>query len=103
METNPAAAGIEAHFSGVDDPRIERKKLHQLLDIMVIAICSAICGADTWEDVEIFGKAKEKWFREFLELPHGIPSHDTFNRVFNRKNMVGPIGINIVHHACEGR
>lgn len=84
METSTVAAGIEEHFSGIEDPRIDRKKLHQLLDIMVIAICAAICGADTWEDVEIFGKAKEKWFREFLELPNGIPSHDTFNRVFNR-------------------
>jgi len=84
METNTIAAGIEEHFSGIEDPRIERKKLHKLLDIMVIAICAAICGADTWEDVETFGKAKEEWFREFLELPNGIPSHDTFNRVFNR-------------------
>jgi predicted transposase YbfD/YdcC len=84
METNVVAAGIEAHFSELEDPRIDRKKLHKLLDIMVIAICAAICGADTWEDVEIFGEAKEKWFRAFLELPNGIPSHDTFNRVFNR-------------------
>jgi predicted transposase YbfD/YdcC len=84
METSTVAAGIEEHFSSIEDPRIDRKKLHQLLDIMVIAICAAICGADTWEDVEIFGKAKEKWFREFLKLPNGIPSHDTFNRVFNR-------------------
>jgi predicted transposase YbfD/YdcC len=84
MGTNTVAAGIEEHFSGIEDPRIDRKKLHKLLDIMVIAICAAICGADTWEDVEIFGKAKEKWFRALLELPNGIPSHDTFNRVFNR-------------------
>lgn len=84
METNTVAKGIEEHFSGVEDPRIERKKLHKLLDIMVIAICAAICGADTWEDVETFGKAKKEWFDEFLELPNGIPSHDTFNRVFNR-------------------
>ena len=84
METKVVAAGIEAHFSELEDPRIDRKKLHKLLDIMVIAICAAICGADTWEDVEIFGEAKEKWFRAFLELPNGIPSHDTFNRVFNR-------------------
>jgi predicted transposase YbfD/YdcC len=84
LETNTVAAGIEAHFSELEDPRIDRKKLHKLLDIMVIAICAAICGADTWEDVEIFGEAKEKWFRAFLGLPNGIPSHDTFNRVFNR-------------------
>jgi predicted transposase YbfD/YdcC len=53
-----------------------------LLDIIVIAICAVICGADTWTDVELFGKAKEEWVKGFLELPHGIPSHDTFGRVF---------------------
>jgi predicted transposase YbfD/YdcC len=84
METNTVAAGIEEHFGEMEDPRIDRRKLHQLLDIMVIAICAAICGADTWEDVETFGKAKKEWFEEFLELPNSIPSHDTFNRVFNR-------------------
>ena len=84
MESDNVTASIEKHFGGVEDPRIERKKLHKLIDIMVIAICAAICGADTWEDVETFGKAKQKWFEGFLELPNGIPSHDTFNRVFNR-------------------
>jgi len=84
MESENIAAGIEEHFGSIRDPRIDRKKLHKLLDIMVIAICAAICGADTWEDVETFGKAKQEWFEGFLELPHGIPSHDTFNRVFNR-------------------
>jgi len=84
MERNAVTGGIETHFSGINDPRIDRKKLHKMIDILVIAICAVICGADTWEDVEIFGKAKEEWFRKFLELPNGIPSHDTFNRVFNR-------------------
>lgn len=84
MESNNVTASIQKHFGDVEDPRIERKKLHKLIDIMVIAICAAICGADTWEDVETFGKAKQKWFEGFLELPNGIPSHDTFNRVFNR-------------------
>ena len=69
------------HFSDVEDPRSDNKR-HLLLDIIVIAICAAICGADTWTDVELFGQAKERWFRTFLELPHGIPSHDTFSRVF---------------------
>lgn len=85
METTTVAAGIEEHFGSIEDPRAEHgRKLHKLLDILVIAICAAICGADTWEDVETFGKAKKEWFKEFLELPNGIPSHDTFNRVFNR-------------------
>ena len=76
-------AGIEEHFGELKDPRIDRQ-LHKLIDILIIAICAVICGADTWEDVEAFGKAKKAWFESFLELPNGIPSHDTFNRVFNR-------------------
>jgi len=84
MTANPVAADIEAHFGNLEDPRADHgRKLHKLLDILVIAICATICGADTWEDVETFGKAKKEWFRAFLELPNGIPSHDTFNRVFN--------------------
>jgi len=77
-------ATIEEHFGKLEDPRVERTKLHKLLDILVIAICAAICGADTWEDAEMFGRAKKEWFQKFLELSNGIPSHDTFNRVFNR-------------------
>ena len=69
------------YFSDLEDPRSDNRR-HLLLDIVVIAICAAICGADTWTDVELFGQAKEQWFRTFLELPHGIPSHDTFGRVF---------------------
>ncbi len=75
-------ASIEHHFSGLEDPRIDRTKLHKLLDIVVIAICAVVCGADSWVDVEMFGHAKHKWLKTFLELPNGIPSHDTFGRVF---------------------
>src|SRR5262249_48069246 len=57
-------------------------KRHKLLDILVIALCGFICGVDDWVELEQFGKAKLKWFRTFLELPNGIPSHDTFGRVF---------------------
>jgi len=78
------AASIAAHFNKLEDPRIDRTKRHKLLDILVIAICGVICGADNWVEVALFGEAKEEWFRTFLELPNGIPSHDTFNRVFNR-------------------
>ena len=84
----PITATIEEHFGNLQDPRIDRTKLHQLIDILVIAICAVICGADTWEDVEEFGKAKQAWFETFLELPNGIPSHDTFNRVFARLDPV---------------
>jgi predicted transposase YbfD/YdcC len=75
---------LEEHFGDLTDPRIDRTKLHKLLDILVIAICAVIAGADNWEDVEEFGKARLAWFRTFLELPNGIPSHDTFTRVFAR-------------------
>ncbi len=77
---------IESHFSNIDDPRIERRKLHKLIDIITISICAVICGADTWEDIELFGESKQEWLKKFLELPNGIPSHDTFSRVFARIN-----------------
>ena len=66
----------------LEDPRIDRCKRHQLLDI-AIAICAVICGADSWVYVELFGKSKLEWFQTFLELPHGIPSHDTFGDVLD--------------------
>jgi predicted transposase YbfD/YdcC len=77
-------ANIREHFSGLEDPRVDRTKRHMLMDILVIAICGVVCGAETWVDVETFGNAKLKWLKQFLELPNGIPSHDTFGRVFNR-------------------
>jgi predicted transposase YbfD/YdcC len=81
MEPKPAIA-ISEHFAELEDPRVDRTKLHLLLDIIIIAICAVICGADDWVEIEEFGKAKLKWFRTFLKLPNGIPSHDTFGRVF---------------------
>lgn len=75
-------ASIVEHFAGVEDPRMERKREHRLMDILVIAISAVVCGANDWVAVETFGKAKENWLRTFLALPHGIPSHDTFGRVF---------------------
>lgn len=75
---------LTRHFSDLDDPRINRTKRHALLDIIVIAICGTICGADGWTEIQAFGEAKEEWLRTFLDLPHGIPSHDTFGRVFAR-------------------
>jgi predicted transposase YbfD/YdcC len=77
---------IRVHFSKLEDPRIDRQKLHQLMDIIVIAISAVICGAETWVDIENFGKARIEWFKKFLELPNGIPSHDTFGRVFGLLN-----------------
>jgi len=76
-------AAIVTQFEKLSDPRIDRTKRHMLLDMVVIAMCAAICGADGWADVARFGKAKRAWFARFLELPYGIPSHDTFGRVFS--------------------
>ena len=76
-------SAISEHFSGLTDPRIDRTKLHSLGDIVMIAICAVIGGADSWVSIEEFGKAKQEWFEHFLELPNGIPSHDTFSRVFS--------------------
>ena len=75
---------LQEHFATLEDPRVERTKRHQLLAIITIALCAVICGADTWVDVEEFGHAKRAWLETFLELPNGIPSHDTFGRVFGR-------------------
>lgn len=71
------------HFSAVEDPRLERRRLHNLTDIIVIAILAVISGSTGWAEMEVFGKCREKWLRRFLPLPNGIPSHDTFGRVFS--------------------
>lgn len=73
---------LETIFAEVEDPRMERTKRHRLRDIVIIAICGMICGAEGWVGIEEFGKAKQAWFTEVLQLPNGIPSHDTFGRVF---------------------
>ncbi len=75
---------LQEHFATLEDPRVERTKHHQLVAIITIALCAVICGADTWVDVEEFGHAKRAWLETFLDLPNGIPSHDTFGRVFAR-------------------
>lgn len=75
---------LEEYFGDLPDPRIDRTKKHQLIDIIAIAICAVVCGADNWVEVETFGLIREAWLRQFLELPNGIPSHDTFGRVFAR-------------------
>lgn len=77
---------IADHFVSLEDPRVERTKQHKLIDIITIAICAVICGADTWVAIETYGQAKQQWLKKFLELPNGIPSHDTFARVFARIN-----------------
>jgi predicted transposase YbfD/YdcC len=79
-------ASIVEHFQTLEDPRIERTKKHKLLDILVIAVCTLLTGGEGFQDMELFGKSKLQWLRTILALPHGIPSHDTFGRVFARLN-----------------
>ena len=78
------------HFEALEDPRVERTKAHALIDIVMIAVCACICGAEGWEDMEDFGLEKEAWLREHLglELANGIPSDDTFRRLFGRLDPV---------------
>lgn len=73
---------LEAHFSSLTDPRIDRTKRHPLINLIMIAICAVICGAETWVDIQAYGEAKREWLGRFLDLTNGIPSHDTFGRVF---------------------
>lgn len=74
------------YFTEMSDPRVERTKEHLLEDIVFITISAVICGAETWNDIENYGKSKEDWLKNYLQLPHGIPSHDTFNRFFSALN-----------------
>lgn len=80
--TENIAADLKTCFANLEDPRNGPAQVHELLDMMVIAVCAIICGADHWTEVEAFGKAKQAWLSTFLALPGGIPSHDTFGRLF---------------------
>lgn len=73
-------------FISIHDPRIDRAKKHNLVDIIMITLCATICGMEGWEEIEVFAEEREEWFKDFLELPNGIPSHDTMYRVFSRIN-----------------
>jgi len=81
MEKQPPGALLD-HFASLPDPRIARHRWHKLSDILVIAVCAVLCGAESFPAIEDFGREREEWLNQFLELPEGIPSHDTFNRVF---------------------
>lgn len=80
--SNQDPSNIEAHFGDLPDPRSGENISHPFINIVTISICAIICGADNWVDVAQFGEAKQDWFEQFLHLPHGIPSHDTFGRFF---------------------
>ena len=77
-----SAETLVEHFSDLEDPRCSGKIEHRLIDIMVIAVCAVIAGAESWQDMELYGHDKSDWLSSFLCLPNGIPSHDTFRRVF---------------------
>ena len=77
-------AAVKKFFRKLRDPRVPRRKRHLLLDIVVITICATICGCNDWQQIETFARARHDWLKTFLRLPAGIPSHDTFERVFER-------------------
>lgn len=79
---------IASFFSELPDPRRDRNQRHKFEDLLTIALCATIAGAEHWTEVEEFGKEREEWFAEFLELPSGIPSHDTFNNLFRHLDPV---------------
>ena len=83
MAVGQARGRVVEHFAGLVDPRVERAKRHELLDLVVITICGVICGADNWVEIAEFGNARREWLSRFLGLPNGIPSPDTFGRVFS--------------------
>ena len=106
---------IEKHFGKIPDQRVITRSSHKLVDIIAIAILGILCGADGWVGIETYGKAKEEWLKTFLELPNGIPSHDTFGRIFSQlapeilesnfqswvKVIAGKLGLEIV--AIDGK
>ena len=81
MQKHPKISLIE-HFENLADPRVNRTKDHDLIDVLIIAVCTLLCAGESFNDMEDFGHAKQDWFKTFLRLRNGIPSHDTFNRVF---------------------
>lgn len=84
VDQESLSACLEQYFGGIADPRVERTRAHQLLDIIAIALFAVLAGADSWVAIEAYGNAKLPWLETFLALPNGIPSHDTFARVFAR-------------------
>ena len=75
---------LQACLNGIKDPRVPRTRLHQLSDILTIAILAVLAGGNGWEDMQVYGLSKQAWLSTFLSLPNGIPSPDTFRRVFER-------------------
>lgn len=84
LESVEVSTSISEHFGALSDPRKGGRVEHKLIDIITIAVCAVICGANNWVEVELFGQRRQAWLGRFLELPPGVPSHDTFGRVFAR-------------------
>jgi predicted transposase YbfD/YdcC len=82
MAATPRAGSLRKHFRGLHDPRVVGRTRHRLFDVIVLALCGVISNCDDWPDIALFARKRQAWFRRFLELPGGIPSHDTFERVF---------------------
>ena len=82
--SQPPDVSITHYFRKLQDPRRAHRRLHPLQDVIVIALCAVIAGAQDWQEIETFGRKRHDWLKRFLELPHGIPSHDTFERIFDR-------------------
>ena len=82
MAANPRLGSIRKHFRSLKDPRVVGRTRHRLIDLVVLAICGVIANCDDWPDIALFAKQRESWFKRFLALPGGIPSHDTFERLF---------------------
>ena len=85
----PMLSSLVETLDTLEDPRVDRTKLHHLTDILVLSVLAVICGADSFVAIALFGQLNEAWLRTFLELPHGIPSHDTLGRVFARLDATG--------------
>ena len=85
MRQHPKKSLVE-HFATISDPRVNRTKEHPLVNVLTIGVCTLLCGGETFNDMEDFGRAKREWFETFLDLGNGVPSHDTFNRVFSAIN-----------------
>ena len=90
-------------FENMEDPRVERTQQHRFIDIITITIAAVICGCEDWNEIELFGKLKKEWLSQFLALPNGIPSHDTFNRFFAALNPVSlqECFLNWVHEVAQ--
>ena len=97
MGNKKVSLSIVRNFETVTDPRILLKTTHKLVEVIAIAICAVICGADKWTQVEEYGKANQGWLKTILELPNGIPSHDTFGRIFSK---LDPMVFQMVFQRC---